>query len=731
MAGRWKKARRCHFYNSRGQPRSPSQLCSNHNEPERCRFAHPSDSQWIRAEIVLPPAHFGLPRTPEHSLSPRASAMDSRRRSHSRSVEPRRGRSRDKDWSSGRQRTRSPTYPDRRGRSPVRSRERDRDGGRSKGRYRASSRPRRDYSPARTPPHRSDPSENRMSIDKGSKATSTNTTPLGNPRRTPAAVSTPAAISHPNSHDTTPKTSLTRSKPGESPATTPRAPAAQQSSQQQIVESIAATKSATPDTTTPASAPPPSIPVMQPPTLPELPPPLPAPPALPPPISAAAARNTPSLVPPLGPEPSREERYKLWDTRTKKVAKHSAHKTELKRVEQQINELQALTNFFTPSTPTDIYKKLQSLRARRDKEKAAMEAALKDLVESNSWPMGDPAKSSKEIEAERKKEECIRELLRLTESLNLSIAKVDELVRSHGVQEQTTGKEDRMDVDDKQEGPSSRPLKRRRLSNDAVEPMGSSAPALGPSMEDILTMEKTIHELEDKMQTLENDLAIQSHDFQQEIHSILDPNSEEYAYLDDLPTPVPATDDMEAQVPSPAPGDGKIVRMRSMQRTIDQMDADIRELGDAAADIINKQSVQDEAIRKVEAENQSFAAELVALQDRLQALESKRETDTQQIRTMEAALSAYKESVLNSPPASPAPTVPSFDHVFPLIEEKVIDAMQEAVRERGAAIRTQLEEKQRTNDAKLFNSIWDPLMTTARLIQVVASRVQLDPNPPP
>ncbi|EEB94599.1 hypothetical protein MPER_06560 [Moniliophthora perniciosa FA553] len=151
-----------------------------------------------------------------------------------------------------------------------------------------------------------------------------------------------------------------------------------------------------------------------------------------------------------------------------------------------------------------------------------MEAALNHLIESNIWPMGDPAKSSKEIEAERKKEEGIRELLRLTETLKLSITKVDELAKSHGVQEQMKGKEDRMDVDDKQEGPSSRPLKRRRLSNDAVEP-----PA--PSAEDIMTMERTVHELEDKIHTLENDLAIQSHDFRQEILSILDPDSEEYA----------------------------------------------------------------------------------------------------------------------------------------------------------------------------------------------------------
>ncbi|KAK7054884.1 hypothetical protein VNI00_003347 [Paramarasmius palmivorus] len=199
-------------------------------------------------------------------------------------------------------------------------------------------------------------------------------------------------------------------------------------------------------------------------------------------------------------------------------------------------------------------------------------------------------------------------------------------------------------------------------------------------MDDLQEMESALWRLEEQLQVIENDMAIQSHDFHEQVNSLLDPNNEEYAYLDQNSASAPSTTEAEPETSPPLAG--KMQKMRAMQSTINEMDSEIRELGDEAAGLVTRYSELKEAITKAREDDKQYAADIVAIQDRLHALEKKRESDDEHIRTLEAAVNAYRESVLNSPPASPAPA-PSFEHVLPLIEEKVIEIMQQAVREHG------------------------------------------------
>ncbi|KAK7054885.1 hypothetical protein VNI00_003348 [Paramarasmius palmivorus] len=318
-----------------------------------------------------------------------------------------------------------------------------------------------------------------MSVDNPAPVTSTNTTPLGKSRR-PSTTGLAPTI------DRAKTDSYNYIRPEET-AATPKITSCTSPQQQPARRSSSGATAATPPrstasiwtSTTPAPPIIASAPAMPPPTSAGISvfkqtPSIPVPPTLNPSLLASARSTTPVQPPPK--EPPLEERQRLWEERTKTISARDTHRKTLQRLEQQIRELEALTSL--RSGRPDVIQKLKALRVKRDEEQAAMNAAMKRLVESNSWPMGEASKSSKEVEKDRKNEEALRELLRLTETLNLRIAKADALVKDLGGQDQSSNSDDKMDVDDKQEGPSSRPLKRRRLSNDVSEPV--AAPTLRP-----------------------------------------------------------------------------------------------------------------------------------------------------------------------------------------------------------------------------------------------------------
>lgn len=171
-----------------------------------------------------------------------------------------------------------------------------------------------------------------------------------------------------------------------------------------------------------------------------------------------------------------------------------------------------------PNLPADGKSKLEAeltrLTTKRDETKKKMEDYIIQLIKSDSWPV-TPRSEQEEGEVE-KYQEMIKYLTTLNETASEMRATLNDL-RERKV---STLNNDAMDVD---EGPSSRPLKRRRLSD------GEQAATSGPADEDIEAFREKLTSLEGRFSNFENDFTAQDADLRDEFKDQLEAKFEQFA----------------------------------------------------------------------------------------------------------------------------------------------------------------------------------------------------------
>ncbi|KAF9264672.1 hypothetical protein L218DRAFT_899596 [Marasmius fiardii PR-910] len=663
--------KRCNYYNNRGDLRDPNQPCK---KGPKCFFTHPSHAEWDIAELSQPPSFWNLPKTPP---------------SPPRRLPPTR-------YPSNRRHSPSPSRSAPRGRSPARPTHsrRDRDISMSSERSEPPgprTPPPLERKPSGFPPQSTSPTLRRSSI-------STLTT---NERRNVSTSSTSNAVRMPSEGSTSimkrPSTETTF-KPPSAKAPPKVVPPSISKVPPSPFQDSAAAAFVPPSPTAPSAAlPPPPRPA------PSVPPPTstPAPPPALPSLSIDTAKPSDSK-----PETLHGEKQKVWDQRVATLAKYYKHKTEHRKLAERVS---AVERIFDSSrmrgVPEKKIRDLEKLKRRFDEEKILMDGAMSQLVDSDSWPVGGGPRSEAEELKSKKDAEDMQNLIERAQQLGLNLKKLYGLVTDEGKEKETDkgkGKEkETVDPDgdvkmtaEQEEGPSSRPLKRRRTLSATED---NRVAIDGPTMEELEEFEAKVGYMEDTLSNLENVHNAQKSEMFDELTSMLDPSNLGYK---DVLSPETAT----------------------MQTTVDTMDSELREVADETARLLNASHDTVREIARLNQESFTLHQDIITLTDQMKEYEKQRLTDHDTIEALTTALQMYNEHP-PSPPASPFQR----EHILPMIEEPVTQAVRVAVQERGNELRAELEKTLETSHELLYQTVWDKLITTGRTVQVVMSRLQ-DPN---
>ncbi|KAK1232208.1 hypothetical protein PQX77_004582 [Marasmius sp. AFHP31] len=427
-------------------------------------------------------------------------------------------------------------------------------------------------------------------------------------------------------------------------------------------------------------------------------------PLAPPPSLPASITSIPIKVPESKIDTTREDSQKIWNHRVATLAKYHHHKTEHRKLDERIRTIESILSSpaYSASSSSVVASKkrrdLDVLKKRFEEEKSKMDAAMNQLVESDSWPVGGGTSSQEEEQRVKKEAEDTRMLVETAKELSERLGKMWELAQASEDGEAKTKRKD------KGKG------KAKAVDEDAMDVdsnlnAGESSSQRGGSVSEEEArkqheeMLKKLEELESKVLDLENDL-IQHQDYTQEqVVHLLDAESKEYR---------------ETKVAA-AVSDETAAVLDNVQK----MDGEIREIDDTLVDLWTSSKAMDQKIRDLEADTAKANKELMTISHRMSGFEERRERDHQVIEALEAAIQMYKEHH-PSPPASPFQP----EHILPMIEEPVTNAVRSVMKERGDELRSELEKTLQERDISLYQTVWDRLTVTGRTVQVIMNRLQ-------
>ena len=230
---------------------------------------------------------------------------------------------------------------------------------------------------------------------------------------------------------------------------------------------------------------------------------------------------------------------------------------------------------------------MDGLRKKLHEEKAKMDAALNQLVESDSWPVGGGASSLEEERRVKKEAEDTKELVETAKELSERLNKMWELAQAREDEEgkkKNKGKgkakaedEDPMDVDsDSNDGPSK---KRQGSSED-----DSTAEQYEEMLEKLNQLESTLFDLENEF----NQHRDSMHD---NIVHLLDSDSKNYRETKEA---VAVSDETAA-----------------MLDNVSKMDGEIREIDDALVELLTTSREMDQKIKDLQIDSTNVNRELM------------------------------------------------------------------------------------------------------------------------
>ncbi|KAK7467145.1 hypothetical protein VKT23_004204 [Stygiomarasmius scandens] len=433
---------------------------------------------------------------------------------------------------------------------------------------------------------------------------------------------------------------------------------------------------------------------------------------LPPVPNPPAVLTTRPKTPVTRAEPSKEEKEQALKRRIELLEKHLTTRTEYTKVDEQIKDIELLTNSSSfpsssSSTRQKTESKLASLKTKRSELKEKMNSVVNQLVESDCWPVGSwsgsssgPGSMSREENERREKE--VLELVDLVNKLDKNVKEVHELTKEmleeREKDEDRRDEEDGMDIDNPSGTP--RPPKRRRLSSGVEEP-------LPPSPDQVKELQDALAHIEDFLVSVQNNLTAGEEETREILRHYLDQREEEW------------NNDTTLALAS---SDISIEQVEKMQKDVDELGPEVKEVADEVAELIKKVAWNEKKIEELEAEDTKIVEEIQELKERIAKQEELQKSDQREVAALSAALKAYMDTPL-SPPASPFDP----DSVLPLIEEPVKEIIRDVIKSRLTEHRKALQADLEERDKEMYESVWNKLTITHTMLKSVAKRVGTDP----
>ncbi|KAJ7172465.1 hypothetical protein C8R46DRAFT_1259192 [Mycena filopes] len=397
---------------------------------------------------------------------------------------------------------------------------------------------------------------------------------------------------------------------------------------------------------------------------------LPVPPALP-----AALTNTTDPTPRHLPP---QEMKVMWDQVLPLMADCVDARNASQEAQNTLHDFERLflteryTVLASPAEMERLTKEHTRLKNVCEERNKDLPAAMERLKATNWWPVGP---NQDESAADK-----YRELVAYARQLNTTAADMYQTYVTKMDQALASGALNDMDVDapPPHSGSSSRPLKRRRVSD---APM---ADASRPSedFEELEQLRSKLEALEDRVSMLNNELG-----------SADTRNADEIAAQIELNGPNPE-------------------ELQRVEQKVAKTNSEVNALGDAVAELISEGE-------KIRAQTESLATEkrkqdeeYAAMQQRFLALETETKKDQD---TLQALLHAFE--ALKARPASP---VLPLEFILTAIDEPVRDAVRAAVRPMVDDLSRNLQEKIVKLDAETYGQLWGKIALTLKVVEAVS-----------
>ncbi|KAJ7709894.1 hypothetical protein B0H17DRAFT_1029666 [Mycena rosella] len=410
------------------------------------------------------------------------------------------------------------------------------------------------------------------------------------------------------------------------------------------------------------------------------PPPLPVPPSLPAAFSApdAGAARKPS---------TREEMKVMWDRvlpiMADCVEARKVHQDALRNLQDFEKMLQTprYTVLVKPEDKARVDHRLADLKAVCEEKARGVTTALNLLKETNWWPVGP---NQDEGAAEK-----YRELIQYAGQLNITASDMYQayMKKSLAAPASDLVPEPAVNIDPRDS--TSRPLKRRRVSDAAEEP-----PALDPA--DVIELEKlqdTVAGLDDRISNIHSDLIALQNQNEEDIEDIIDKKLESLSLE---PRGHPDSSELE-QVD---------LRVKKNTQYLDELSKEVVVLMSDSAEL----QAQTERLKQ---EEDADRAEIEAMRVQFQAYEDASKKDRDAMEALSAALEAYRDQ-------PPAPASVPLDFLIQSIDDPIRDAVRSVVRPMVEEMGQDLQQKMLSQDKQLYTEIWGKIALTLKVVDAVS-----------
>jgi chromosome segregation ATPase len=191
------------------------------------------------------------------------------------------------------------------------------------------------------------------------------------------------------------------------------------------------------------------------------------------------------------------------------------------KVEEDIaNCLHLMETLRMPSLPDQdkhaLSEELTKLESRREEIKKSLEEKISHLAKSNSWPI-HPRTEAEEGEVEK-----YQEMVKYVEELKNTATEMNRVLNDIREHKTTVQREHATPMDVDLPAGSTRPLKRRRLSD--TEQLSPTIPT-----DEVDALRDTFLDLEARFSAFENDLTEHNQELMQEVKAYIEAKVEEIA----------------------------------------------------------------------------------------------------------------------------------------------------------------------------------------------------------
>ncbi|KAJ7582687.1 hypothetical protein C8J56DRAFT_955478 [Mycena floridula] len=379
------------------------------------------------------------------------------------------------------------------------------------------------------------------------------------------------------------------------------------------------------------------------------------------PVTKSAFRPPPA--PPSFGEPQlASEKAKIWSKRVSFLSDYMKAETEERNINLSLKTFQSTlaSGQLSASSQNQFQSRVDACKIQLQDAAHAKKKALTGLIEDDKWPV---------VGRGSKQDDAMADLL---VKLGEASIQVNDLVSQLG--NTSTA------IPDVQEGPSSRPLKRRR----AEEP-----PSTAVTEHEVESLHDQLQSLLGTLSTLENDMVAREADFTTDILREVEDKLEE---------------DREASLSE------SIVSHWNQQ--LDQYQVDLTALEGEINQVMKDAKSSETDVDKLKPELEISYQRSLETQQLVRELLDQRDQDLKQIDALNAALDAYRTSA--------QPQTQSDDYVLSMLEETIVDSVRASIRPSMDELREGIQEMLNVQQTD-YDALWSKLHLTFKTVAAVAA----------